>query len=157
MTFSIFQTYVCDTLARIPLVHWAIMGVVSLALIVVLIFLKTYSIYGSIALGIVTFIGLFLLDAAVIIRFCGAMPHDTGINTTLELNPLFHGHGTHQTEPFSNIIVFVPFGLFLSEFLFTLERFSMWHRLGLATLVAFSLSLYRMSPTTSTRGIFRVD
>ena len=44
-------------------------------------------------------------------------------------------------EMLANFTVFIPFGLFLSEFLASAKRFSAGRRLGLATLAGFGLSL----------------
>ena len=40
-----------------------------------------------------------------------------------------------------NIVVFVPFGFFFSEFISSTTRLSAWRRLGYATLASFGLSL----------------
>ncbi|MBO6030457.1 MAG: VanZ family protein [Prevotella sp.] len=44
-------------------------------------------------------------------------------------------------EMLANFTVFIPFGLFISEFHASAKRFSAGRRLGLATLAGFSLSL----------------
>ena len=44
-------------------------------------------------------------------------------------------------EMLANFTAFIPFGLFLSEFLVSAKRFSAGRRLGLATLAGFGLSL----------------
>ena len=117
------------------------MVVVQLALTIFLLARKKCSVYGAIALGLTVFMGLFLLDTAVGIRYLGIMKHNTGHNLTLDLSRMFQKSGQGPAETISNIAVFVPFGFFLGEWLATLNRTSFWHRVGLVTLSAFCLSL----------------
>jgi len=51
MSFSTFQIYLRAFFPRVPLWHWAVMGVVALALTAVLIGRKRFSVYGAIVLG----------------------------------------------------------------------------------------------------------
>ena len=53
------------------------MGVLSLALTVILLILKKYSVYGAIALGLTVFSGQVLLDTAVMIRYLRITPHSS--------------------------------------------------------------------------------
>ena len=69
------------------------MGGVSLALTVILLIRKKCSVYGAIALGLTVFMGLFLLDAAVVIRYLGITPHSSGHNLTLDFARLFQKSG----------------------------------------------------------------
>ena len=69
MTGSALQEYARGILSHVPWMHWAVMGVVSLALTVILLIRKKCSVYGAIALGLMVFMGLFLLDTAVVIRY----------------------------------------------------------------------------------------
>lgn len=78
--------------------------------------------YGAIALGLTVFMGLFLLDTAVVIRYLGITPHGSGYNLTLEFSRLFRKSGQRHIESIANIAVFVPFGFFLAEFLASLNR-----------------------------------
>ena len=87
-------------------------------------------------IGLAAFACMLLLDTAVVIRYCGNFPHASGVNLDL-----FHEGGLLNVESLSNIAVFIPFGLFLSEFLASAKRFSAGRRLGLATLAGFGLSL----------------
>ena len=117
------------------------MGVVSSALIVALLIRKKFSVYGAIALGLAVFMGLFLLDTAVGIRYLGIMKHWTGYDLTLDYSRMFQKSGEGPAEIFSNIAVFVPFGFFLGEWLASSNRTGSWRRVGLVTLAAFGLSL----------------
>ena len=137
MFLSTLQTYIRGILAHIPGMHWAVIGVVSLALAVSLAGRRKCSVYGAIALGIAVFSGLFLLDTAVGIRYLGIMRHSTGHNLTLDFSRMFR----KSVETLSNIAVFVPFGFFLGEWLASLNRTGSWRRIGLVTLAAFGLSL----------------
>lgn len=141
MILSTLQTYIRGILAHIPGMHWAVIGVVSLALAVSLAGRRKCSVYGAIALGIAVFSGLFLLDTAVGIRYLGIMRHSTGHNLTLDFSRMFRKSGQGPVETLSNIAVFVPFGFFLGEWLASLNRTGSWRRVGLVTLAAFGLSL----------------
>ena len=118
-----------------------IIGLLSLALTVILLIRKKCSVYGAIALGLTVFMGLFLLDTAVLIRYLGLLRHGVGRNLGFALARLLHGSEGARSEVISNLIVFIPFGFFLAEFLASLKRFSIGRRLGVAALNAFGLSL----------------
>ena len=153
MTGSALQEYARGILTHVPWEHWAVMGVVSLALTVILLIRKKCSVYGAIAFGLTVFMGLFLLDTAVVIRHLGLLRHGTGRNLGFTLDRLLHGSEVGRSEVISNLIVFIPFGFFLAEFLAeasavssagpksTTKRFGIGRRLGVAALTAFSLSL----------------
>ena len=141
MLVSAVLSYARGILSQVPWVHWAVMGVVSLALTVIILIRKKCSAYGAIALGLSVFWGLFLVDTAVGIRFLGIMPHTFGHNLTLDFSRMFRKSGHGPVETISNIAVFVPFGFFLGEWLASLNRTGSWRRVGLVTLAAFGLSL----------------
>ncbi len=139
MFFSTLQTYIHGMLSKIPWIHWAVIGIISVA-VVFLIWKKTSG-YAAVVLGISTFIGLFLLDASVLIRYCGYYPHVSGYNIKVDLNRIFHGNGISRVEVFSNFAAYVPLGFFLSEHMAVIKRFRPGSQFGLATLAAFGLSL----------------
>ena len=134
-------SYARGILTHVPGTHWAVMGVVSLALTVILLIRKKCSVYGAIALGLTVFMGLFLLDTAVGIRYLGIMKHAAGHDLTLDFSRMFRKSGQGPVETLSNIAVFVPFGFFLGEWLASSNRPGSWRRVGLVTLAAFGLSL----------------
>ena len=136
MSFSAVQTYTRSILSHVPWWHFAVIGI--LALTVILLARKRRSVYGAACLGISVFLGLFLLDAAVGIRYLGHMPHMAGVDFRIRL---FHVSTQRPAEVFSNLAVFVPIGFFLSEFLASTKRFGAWRRILLATLAALGLSL----------------
>ena len=115
-------SYSRGILSHVPWSHWAVMGVVSLALTVILLIRKKYSVYGAIAFGLTVFVVLFLLDTAVGIRYLGIMKHSAGHNLTLDFSRMFQKSGQGPVESLSNIAVFVPFGLFWGEWLASLNR-----------------------------------
>lgn len=143
MSSSAIISYARGIITHVPWTHWAVMVVVSLALTVILLIRKKCSLYGAIALGLTVFMGLFLLDAAVVIRYLGITPHGSGHNLTLEFSRLFRKSGQGPSEMVSNLVVFVPFGFFLAEFLASLNRTvtGSWRRVGWVVLAAFGLSL----------------
>ena len=141
MTSSALQAYARGILGHIPWEHWTLMAVVSLALTVILLIRKKCSVYGAMAWGVTAFMGLFLLDTAVGIRYLGLMKHGMGQNLTLDISHLFQRTGQRSAENISNIAAFIPFGFFLSEFLASTKSVSTGRRLGLGTLAGFGLSL----------------
>lgn len=141
MTGSTLQEYARGILTHVPWEHLVVMAVVSLALPVFLLIRKKCSVYGAIALGLAVFIGLVLLDIAVVIRHLRLLRHGTGHNLRFGLDRLLYGSKDARSEVISNLLVFIPFGFFLAEFFASLKRFSIWRRLGFAALTAFSLSL----------------
>ena len=141
MSFSDFHVFIHTTIARIPSDHWLVMAIISLALIVFLLIRKSCSVYSSICLGITVFVGLFLLETTVAIRYVGRMHHSTGIDFGIHLLRRFHGSSQGRIETISNVVAFAPFGLFLSGFLASTKRFDARRRIGLATLAGFVLSL----------------
>ena len=141
MTSSAFQAYAHGILSYVPWPHWVVMGLFSLALTVILLIRKKCSVYGAIALGLTVFMGLFLLDTAVVIRFLGIMPHTSGHNLTLDFSRMFQKSGQGPIETILNIAVYLPFGFFLGEWLASLNRTGAWRRVGLVTVAAFGLSL----------------
>ena len=138
LTLRYYSHYI---FSHIPWGHWAVMAVVSLAWTVILLIRKKCSVYGAIALGLTVFMGLFLLDTAVGIRYLGIMRHTSGHNLELDFSRMFQKSGQGPVEALSNIAVYVPFGFFLGEWLTSLNRTGSWRRLGLVTLTAFGLSL----------------
>ena len=152
VTGSALQEYARGILTHVPWEHWVVMVVVSLALTVILLIRKKCSVYGAVALGLAVFTGLVLLDMAVLIRHLGLLRHGVGRNLGFALDRLLHGSEGARSEVISNLIVFIPFGFFLAEFLAaapvssagpksTTTRFGIGRRLGVAALTAFSLSL----------------
>ena len=138
---STLQAYVQGILSHISGTHWAVIVLLTLALTVFMLMRKKCSVYGAIALGISVFVGLVLLDTAVVIRYSGALKHMSGYDLRFDFSRLFRKSGLGPAEMMSNIAAFIPFGLFLSEFLASAKRLSAGRRLGLATLAGFGLSL----------------
>ena len=108
---------------------------------VILLIRKKCSVYGAMAWGFTVFMGMFLLDSAVGIRYLGLLKHSTGHNLTLDFSRISQKTGQGPIESLYNVAVFVPFGLFLSEFLTSSKRSHPCLRLGLVTLAGFGLSL----------------
>ena len=142
MSLTAVLTYARGILSRVPWEHWVVMGVLSLALTIILLIRKKCSVYGAIAARLTVFMGLFLLDTAVAIRYLGIMHHVSGYNLTLDFSRLFQKSGQGPAETISNIAVYVPFGFFLGEALAEGKRWGGWRLIGRVTLAAFGLSLF---------------
>lgn len=132
-------TYIRGIIVIVPWNHWAFIGLLSMALMLCIGDRKKVSLYGILALGILVFIGLAMLDTTVVNRYLSPLPQEAGFEFTLRR--FFHSTEHGRIELFSNLVVFIPFGFFLSEFLASAKRFSAGRRLGLATLAGFGLSL----------------
>lgn len=138
MSFSTFQIYLRAFFPRVPLWHWVLIGVVALA--VVLIGRKRFSVYGSIALGVAVFMGLYLLDALALVRIGGRWVEHPGIDLGAELRRITSGNEENLILMLFNTAVFSPFGLALGAFLRS-TGMGLWRCLGRVTLAAFGLSL----------------
>ena len=138
-SFTVLRHSIQAILSNVPWGHWVVMAVLALAVMVFLLIRKKCSAYAALAMGLTVFVGLFLLETAVVMRISGNYPFNSGI--TLGFDRIVHPSVSEWAELFSNIGVFIPFGLFLSEFLASAKRFSAGRRLGLATLAGFGLSL----------------
>ena len=160
MLGSALQEFARGILSHIPWEHWAVMGVVSLALTLTVILLnrKKCSVYGAIALGLTVFMGLFLLDAAVVIRYLGITSHSSGHNLTLDFSRLFQKSGQRHVESIANIAAFVPFGFFLAEFLASLNRTGTgsWRRVSRLGRVGglWFVAFHRVPPVDFEGGFF---
>lgn len=141
MILSIVSTYFHSILSHVPWGHWVVMSLLSLALTVTLLIRKKGSGYGAICLGITVFVGMLLMETAVVTRYLGFLSHSSGVNLGFALDRLYHGTRQARMETLSNIAVFVPFGFFLSEFLASTKRYGAWRRIGLAALLGLGLSL----------------
>ena len=117
------------------------MVVLSLALVVFLLFSRKHNIYGSIALGIASFMVLFLLDAGVVVRLSAPQYPYPGIDFSAEYYRLTHLDERLRVILLFNVVVFAILGFFLSEFLSSTKRFSAWHRIIYVTFAAFGFSL----------------
>lgn len=117
------------------------MTVMSLAFTAFLLTQKRHSLYGAICLGITPFIVMLLLDVAVLNRLNSIVHPEICFSLPAEYHRLIHGGTVRWTEMMANVAVFVPFGFFLSEFLFTTKRFSAGRQIGRVALAAFVLSL----------------
>ena len=125
----------------LPYVQWSHLVVLGLlALAVILWGRKKLSMYGAVMLGLAVLSGLALLDTAVVTRFLDTAP-PSGTGVMLSGSKLIPRDMQSCIELLANIVVFIPFGFFLSEFLATRGRFGDWWRIGLSTLVGFGLSL----------------
>jgi len=136
------------------------MGMLTLAVTGWVLIRKRCSAYGAICLGVTAFVGLFLLDTAVLIRIGDGVAHKTGFDPAYELHYFLFGGMVRWTEMFANIAVFVPFGFFLSESLASTKSISAGRLpparpcdLGRLRAVPH----YRVPPAAPARGLFRID
>lgn len=136
-----YLDYIQYIITHVPWVHWAVIGIISLFMAGYLWAAKKVSLYGASALCATIFLGLLLIETAVIVRYCGVTTHATGLNFRLAINRLFKGNIYSRGEIISNIIVFVPFGLFLSLFISETRMISAYHQIKLVAIVSLGLSL----------------
>ena len=139
MSFSELVIFIRDHFVIVPWGHWVIISV--LALTACLWVGKKNSIYCGIAFGVTVFIALFLLETAIVIRCCDLVSYTSGFDFAAERKRFFHGTVYDWRQILLNIVVFAPFGFFLSEFLASAKWFSTGRRLGHVVLAGFALSL----------------
>ena len=140
MSLSAISRSVQETLAFVPWSHWALIGGVTFAVAAIPMLRKQSKLYGCIALAIAVFISLMLLEATVVIRYCGFVENGSGIHLNLDLGRLREIDRLGYESLF-NIIAFVPFGFFLSEFMAEAKTTGRWRRFLCATGVGLCLSL----------------
>ena len=141
MNSTYWQVYFREVFPNIPWVHWLVIGFLSLALTVFHLSRNKCLKYESICFGMTFFAIFFLIDTAVLIRLGDGLNHSTEFSLVAEYHRLVHGGVARRIEMLSNIGVFVPFGFFLSEFLFATRRADAQHRLGYVVMASFGLSL----------------
>lgn len=141
MPSSTLLEYIHGIIARVPLEHWVILGTMALVLPVFLLVQKKSSTFGAFVLGLSIFVGLLLLDMAVVNRLGKKPSFSTEIDLMAEISRLLHGGKYRSFEMLSNILAFIPYGFFLFEFLSSTKKYSTWRQIGLVTLFAFGLSM----------------
>lgn len=104
--------YIDYYLPHLPLWHWGLMVVSSVGLSVLLL-RRRKTLYSHVTLAITLFLALFLLDCLVINRFSNINQQYSGLDLNAELNRLTH---IDWVFVFFNVLLFFPFGFFLSEF-----------------------------------------
>lgn len=138
-SFTVLRHSIQAILSNVPWGHWVVMAVMASSVMVFLLIRKKCSVYAALTLGLTVFVGLFLLETAVLMRLSGNYPYKSGVS--FGFDRIVHPSVSGWAELISNVVVFIPFGIFLSEFLASAKRFSAGRRLGLATLAGFGLSL----------------
>ena len=141
MTFSSIYHFAIETLAPVPRLHWLSIGLLSLAVAVLPLIRKKTSVYGAIALGITAFVSLLFLEMAVVVRYCGLVEFNLGVDFKLDLLRILRCDKLGY-ETLFNIILFVPYGFFFSEYLTETSKLGAWRKIGYATLASLSLSLF---------------
>ena len=143
MLFSSALTALIASLPPIPSTHWMVMGAFSMVLTGLSLARKQTSVSGSIALGFTVFFGLFLIDALVLIRYWDIVScwHGDRIDLKAEFDRLLNCGRERRIEMLNNILAFIPFGLFLYEYLSSSVQLRPLPQLGYVTLAAFLLSL----------------
>ncbi len=140
MSFSLFQIYLRALLPDMPLWHWFVMGGISVILVLGLIWRQRLSAYRATVLGMAVFVGLYLLNALVLFRIGSHCVEHPGLKLGVEIQRFFGGNEEGLMLMLFNLLAFIPFGFFFSEYLVT-SKFSMGHCLGYVALTSFGLSL----------------
>lgn len=137
-----FQAYLRTFFPQLPVAHWIGIGALSVAVAVFLARRRKYPVYSALALGLTLLLGLFLLDALVLIR-CGNSPQvaHAGLNLSAEYRRLVAWEEDTLYLVLFNAAVFAPFGFTLAEFLASAKRLTGWRCLKYVVLIALGLSL----------------
>lgn len=141
MDIASFRIYLRHAFRHLPWEFWLVIAVVAIAIALVSRKLKGYSAYASIALGLAVFFGIYMLGAMVLKRIGVQIEQHPEPNLIAEYYRLFHGSAEHRAFMLFNVLVFMPFGFTLSEFLSVAKRFGPKRVLGFVALSAFLLSL----------------
>ena len=136
-----YLNYIFSVFSQIPFIHWVVIGALSALLTISRLIREKTSVYSAIALGTATIVGLIILEMTVVVRFTGIMPHGYGFDFWSGFHRLFYGGEQGRREIITNIIVFVPFGFFLTEFFSSIRRVGIWHQIGFVILTTFVFSL----------------
>lgn len=142
MSYSSLLTYIRSVLNLIPSCHFVVIIVLSLSITVCLSIWKKYSVYSALFWGSTVFFFLFILEAAIFIRFIDGFPHSTRYDFEAEFSRLVHGSEVQRIQIILNFLSFVPFGFCLSESLSSIKQYNVRCRLGYVTMVGFGLSLF---------------
>ena len=143
MSFHSFSLYVRSAVPDVPWEHWVVMGVVTLAVVLWGRISKKYSIYGTIFLGLAVLFALYLLEATVFVRIGRDNNVYSGLDLKGEYRRLVDGYIGTQMMMLFNVLVFIPFGFALSEFLCSTRFIRAKRCLGIVSLAGFALSLTR--------------
>lgn len=141
MDIASFRIYLRHAFRHLPWEIWLAIGFVALIVALIIKKLKGYSVYASIALGITVFFGLYMLGAMVLKRIGVQIEQHPEPNLVAEYHRLFHGNPEHRAFMLFNVLIFMPFGFTLAEFLCVAKRLAAKRIVGLVTLTAFLLSL----------------
>lgn len=141
MDIASFRIYLRHAFRHLPWEFWLVIAVVALAIALVMRKLKGYSAYASIALGLTVFFGMYMLGAMVLKRIGVQIEQHPEPNLVAEYHRLIHGDAEHHAFMLFNVLVFMPFGFALSEFLSVAKSFGTMRILGLVAITAFLLSL----------------
>ena len=131
---------IVEIIESIPLAHWVVIGFLTAAVIVVLLATKKAKTYAAVSMGIVVFVALLFLETAVIVRLFDLVPYILGVDFKVDVFRVFQSNKLGY-ETFFNIVLFVPFGFFLSEYLYVTRRPSLWRCAALSTIATLLLSL----------------
>lgn len=121
--FSSFLAYIRSILEHVPSEHIVVIVIVSFVMITLNLILKKGSRFGVFASGITFFWGLLLLDVAVFGLFTDSFRYKSKMDIAAEINRLIYGSEMLRVQYLSSFFAFIPFGLFLSEFLASVKRF----------------------------------
>ena len=154
MNLHTLSNYAHSAFPDLPGWHWGVMGIVALAVAFASASRKKASAYGSVALGLAVFYGLFLLDALVLMRLGRPTTFDPALNLAAEYRRLTNGNQQFWVYLVFNIAAFVPFGFLTSEAFSARGKSRNW---GVVVLIAFGLSLFAESLQWMLRvGFFEV-
>ena len=91
-------------------------------------------------MGISVFLGLYILDALVLVRIGSHFVDQSGIDLGTEIRRITSGNEEILMLLLFNLLAFIPFGFFFSEYLVA-SKLSMGRCLGYVALTSFGLSL----------------
>ena len=133
--------YVRSAIPDIPWEHWLVMAVIAIAVALWGRMRKKFSVYGAVALGCTVLFALYLIDAAVVVRWSSDAIQYSGLDLKAEYHRIVDKDLGPRVIMLFNVIVFIPFGVALSEYLCATRTIAAKRCLGYVALTAFGLSL----------------
>ncbi len=99
-----------------PWWHWAVMLVVAFGVALALRKKKNLSVHATVSFAFTVFVGLFLVDGIVLDRLPSQHKFFSGLDLITEYHRLIECNELQMNSMLLNVLVFIPFGFFLYEY-----------------------------------------
>ena len=141
MDLEAFRIYCHHAFRHLPWEQWLMIIALSVFVAWVLKRVKGFSGYATVAFGCAVLFGLYMLGDMVLRRIGIQIDQHPELNLVAEYHRFFQGDAEHRAFMLFNVLVFIPLGFALSEFLSVAKQVKTKRNIGLVALVAGLLSL----------------